>query len=89
MKTKVAEALMFGKKVVGTPEAFAGYEEVIDRAGWVCATADEFANVIKYAANTITEPFDGNLRTLYNQKYSYSAARLRLKRILCNSVNSK
>ena len=27
MKTKVAEALMYGKTVIGTPEAFSGYEE--------------------------------------------------------------
>ena len=46
MKTKVAEALMFGKAVLGTAEAFSGYEEIIGKAGQVCATADQFVAAI-------------------------------------------
>jgi hypothetical protein len=82
MKTKVAEALMFGKKIIGTPEAFTGYEDVADRAGWVCSTADEFVKVIGRADELITEMFDEELRACYSQKYSYSAARARLTRIV-------
>jgi glycosyltransferase involved in cell wall biosynthesis len=82
MKTKVAEALMFGKKVVGTPEAFSGYASVAERAGWVCTTADEFVTAIEHAVSTIVEPFDPGLRALYDGEYSYPAARSRLARIL-------
>jgi glycosyltransferase involved in cell wall biosynthesis len=82
MKTKIAEALMFGKKVIGTPEAFSGYEDVADRAGWVCATADEFVAVIGRAENSVLKMFDQELRTFYKEKYSYSAARSRLTGIL-------
>ena len=49
MKTKVAEALMYGKKIVGTPEAFSGYEDIVDQAGWRCATADDFVDAISNA----------------------------------------
>ena len=70
MKTKVAEALMFGKKIVGTPEAFSGYAEVADRAGWVCTTADEFVVAVEHAASTIVKSFDPDLRALYEDKYS-------------------
>ena len=53
MKTKVAEALMYGKKIVGTPEAFSGYEDIVDRAGWRCATADEFVDAISHAQREV------------------------------------
>jgi hypothetical protein len=83
MKTKVAEALMFGKKIVGTPEAFSGYENVAGRVGWVCANADEFVAAIGRAEHTIEKPFDPDLRALYEEKYSYPAAYARLSEILC------
>lgn len=82
MKTKVAEALMFGKKIIGTPEAFSGYEDIAGRAGWVCATADEFVSAIQKTENTDVKSFDSELRALYEKTYSFSAARSRLARIL-------
>ena len=42
MKTKVAEALMHGKRILGTPEAFTGYEEHVAKIGIVCRNAREF-----------------------------------------------
>ena len=46
MKTKVAEALMFGKRIIGTPEAFAGYEPAVVASGWLCTTPDEFVAAV-------------------------------------------
>ena len=89
MKTKVAEALMYGKKIVGTPEAFSGYEDIVDRAGWCCATADEFVDAISHAQREVTLGFDPQLRALYEEKYSLPAARERLAKILgCSSTDS-
>lgn len=82
MKTKVAEALMYGKKVVGTPEAFSGYEGVADRGGWVCATAEDFVAAIGRAKDEIVTSFDPEMRALYVEKYSYPAVRLRLAEFL-------
>lgn len=82
MKTKVAEALMFGKKIVGTPEAFTGYEEIADRAGWVCKTADDFIAAIEHAKDAIVNAFDPELRAIYEEKYSYPAARARFAEIM-------
>ena len=82
MKTKVAEALMFGKKIVGTPEAFSGYEDVVGRAGWMCETADDFVAAIAEAHDTIVTSCDPQLRAIYTQQYSYAAARSRLAEIL-------
>ena len=82
MKTKVAEAMMYGKKVIGTPAAFVGYEEVAERAGWICATADEFLDAINRTERLELLPFDPQVRALYDQHHSYSAARSRIARIL-------
>lgn len=82
MKTKVAEALMHGKKVIGTPEAFAGYEEIADRAGRVCVSADDFVAAIESADEMVRESFDGELRAIYESKYSYEAAKVHLQAIM-------
>lgn len=79
MKTKVAEALMYGKKVVGTPEAFSGYEKIVQEAGWVCSTKEEFIVAVEQAQDVIKLPFDPVLRRIYEELYSYEAARRRLK----------
>lgn len=86
MKTKVAEAMMFGKKIIGTPEAFSGYEDVADRAGWECATAEDFVMAIRHAQDLSLKSFDPELRALYEDKYSYQAARARLRIIMDSAV---
>lgn len=82
MKTKVAEALMFGKKVVGTAEAFSGYDDVAPRVGWVCRSADDFVSGFREAERLPPGAFDPALRALYEERYSYPAARDRLARIV-------
>jgi glycosyltransferase involved in cell wall biosynthesis len=82
MKTKVAEALMFGKRVIGTPEAFSGYEDALPVAGEICRTAEDFVAALH---RSLEEPFcalDEKLRALYERNYSYPAARQRLDQIL-------
>ena len=82
MKTKVAEALMYGKKVVGTPEAFSGYECIADKAGWICTTSEEFSASIGIACKEINLSFFPELRLTYEQLFSYSAAATRIRKIL-------
>ena len=82
MKTKVAEALMYGKKIIGTPEAFSGYEDIADRAGWLCASADDFVAAISSAQREVVLSFDPGLRRLYEERYALPAARSRLAEIL-------
>jgi len=82
MKTKVAEALMFGKKVVGAREAFSGYEDVAEKTGWICATADDFIETINRLENMALPRFDREVRALFERRYSYDAARARLAHAL-------
>jgi polysaccharide biosynthesis protein PslH len=89
MKTKVAEALMFGKKIIGTPEAFAGYDEIADDAGRVCTSADDFVEAIEAADAMVKSSFDNELRVIYEATYSFPAARARLENIVDNDINEK
>jgi glycosyltransferase involved in cell wall biosynthesis len=81
MKTKVAEALMFGKHVVGTPEAFSGYAPDVIATNWCCATADAFVATLALAAASPPPPFDTAMRALYERDHSPAAARARLARL--------
>jgi glycosyltransferase involved in cell wall biosynthesis len=82
MKTKVAEALMFGKRIVGTAEAFTGYEDVLDRVGVACGSPEDFIHAIKEELGREERSVRPELRVIYEQKYSFAAARGRLARIL-------
>ena len=82
MKTKVAEALMHGKSVIGTSEAFAGYEAVEAAVGRRCDTAAEFIAAIGEAEKSTSPPFDPALRLLFDRHYSFRATTDRLKQIL-------
>jgi glycosyltransferase involved in cell wall biosynthesis len=82
MKTKVAEALMYGKKIVGTKEAFSGYEDIAETAGWICTSANDFVGAILQAQSIEANSFDQKLRDIYEDKYSFDAAKSRLKKII-------
>lgn len=85
MKTKVAEALMFGKKIVGSPEAFVGYENTLPQAGWVCESVEDFIAAIAEAQLNLTDnTFDPTLRQLYKNHFSCAASEMRYSRILCD-----
>ncbi len=46
MKVKTCESLMYGKNIIGTPEAWSGYELDYAKAGACCLTTDEFITAI-------------------------------------------
>jgi hypothetical protein len=77
MKTKVAEGLMYGKRIIGTTEAFSGYEALIGKPEWVCNTANEFITAIRRETDAEPPAFDPALRRLYEQNFSLDAARHR------------
>ncbi|WP_341237312.1 glycosyltransferase family 4 protein [uncultured Limnobacter sp.] len=88
MKTKVAEALMYGKKVVGTSEAFMGYEDVAGEAGWLCDSSDEFVAAITVAQLEIAQSFYPSLRHIYQLHYSMDSGRKRLSSILADEISN-
>ena len=82
MKTKVAEALMFGKRVIGTAEAFSGYDQGVVSAGWQAGTDAEFITAIGRALKADVPDFDPASRAMYEAFYSFAAATDRIAGIM-------
>lgn len=83
MKTKTAEALMFGKYIFGTTEAFEGYELEYDKVGGLCNNKEEFIKKIKNQNKKIlTESFNNYSREEYLKKYSWEQTKNRIEEIL-------
>lgn len=70
MKTKTTEALMWGKYIVGSHEAFVGFDMP---SGFYqeCNTAEEFINCIKELSAHKPPKFIEAVRNLYLNKYSF------------------
>lgn len=82
MKTKVAEALMHGKHVAGSPEAFSGYADDVVAANFCCTTVEQFTRAINRSETSPPPAFDETMRALYERDHSPSAAKVRLSAIL-------
>lgn len=82
MKTKVAESLMYGRPIIATSEAFVGYEDVKDSAGFVCDNPACFKRAINRLIDGSVIFDEQELKSLYNAKFSYDASRERMERIL-------
>lgn len=67
MKVKVAEALMFGKSIIGTPIAFEGYEFDKEIAK-LCNSEKEF---IDFLNNHQVPKYNNKSRKLFLEKYSF------------------
>ena len=82
MKIKTCEALMWGKNIVGTPEAFSGYGiEDYTKVGACCTTADEFIKAI----NTLNMPhFNQYNRELFLNGFSYEKSLSIYQQLLLN-----
>ena len=84
MKTKVAEALMHGKRVVGTKEAFAGYGAAVVTANHLCDDPQAFAAAINAVVEQPPPAFDPAMRALYEARHSPSAFRDGLAAVLAD-----
>ena len=74
MKIKTAEALMFGKTIFGTDEAFVGYELDREKVGGCCNSAAEFIEAINRFADGEQDSFNSYSRRIYEEKYSLQAS---------------
>lgn len=82
MKAKVAEALMHGKRIVGTTEAFVGYGPEVLTANHQCDSPAAFIAAITAALIDPPPAFDPALRALYERHHSRSAFRAGLATVL-------
>ena len=69
MKTKIAEALMYGKPIFGTHEAFAGYDLNFEKIGGLCNNKEEFiSSITKYNYPNIK--FNKYSRCVFMENYN-------------------
>lgn len=74
MKIKTAEALMFGKTIFGTEEAFVGYDFDVEKVGGLCQTAETFIEAInQFLEKGVNHCFNSYSREQYLEKYSLEA----------------
>lgn len=86
MKTKVAEALMYGKRVLGTTEALVGYEE---SACVLCDTPDDFVREIMRCIDRGDLGFRSDARANYVENYSLDALRIRVNSDIETVLNER
>ena len=73
MKTKTCEALMYGKTIFGTTEAFTGYDVDYGKVGGLCNTAEEFIAAISDKSDAgCKEKFNEYSRSIFLEKYSHN-----------------
>ena len=82
MKTKVAEAFMFGKKILATRSALAGYDNLPEYSYYLCNTSKEFIETIQSLVDSDYSNFDKNIRNIYENKFSLSSSQIILRSIL-------
>jgi glycosyltransferase involved in cell wall biosynthesis len=70
MKTKTAEALMYGKAVVGTREAFEGYNLCGCDKLFVCNDAKDFIQCIEKIYDKDIRYFNQDVRDIFTQYYA-------------------
>lgn len=80
MKVKTAEALMWGKHIIGTPEALEGYNLNEDIAT-KCVSAKEFINAISQFGKSKSTKFNDKAREIYNKYFSYEYSLTLYKRM--------
>lgn len=79
MKTKTTEALMYGKTIYGTLEAFEGFDLKFDKVGGICNSKADF---IKNINKKLTSRNNEYSREIYLSKYSNISAIKELERFI-------
>jgi polysaccharide biosynthesis protein PslH len=84
MKTKIAESLMYGKKILGTKESFVGYENFQKKIGKLCNNKNDFIKSINSYSKKKLYYFDSELRDIYINNYSEQSLKKKYLKIMKN-----
>jgi glycosyltransferase involved in cell wall biosynthesis len=82
MKLKIAEALMFGKPVIGSKEAWQGYTVENGVNGFIAETKNDFLNIITSLSEEKLRGCSIAARWLYEQRYSPRAEQRYIQNLL-------
>ncbi|MDH6343373.1 hypothetical protein M2480_001362 [Parabacteroides sp. PFB2-12] len=70
MKVKTCEALMYGKNIIGTAEAFEGYDVDVKQVGALCHTKEEFIKALQIFSQQPIPRFNPYSRQMFVENYS-------------------
>lgn len=87
MKTKTAEALMYGKTILGSQEAFEGYVENC-QSMIVCKTSKDYISAIRNLSSNFN-PHNECSREIYKNNYSNAIALAKLRTLFNLLKNGK
>lgn len=73
MKVKTAEALMWGKNIIGTPDALEGYN-LNKEIAYTCTNSHEFIESIKTFSKKKSCKYNKIARAKYEQQFSYKVS---------------
>ncbi len=82
MKIKTCEALMYGKNIIATKEAFEGYEIDYEKVGAMCNTKEEFIYVLNNYASVKRDKFNKYSRQYFLESYSFQATLKKFEQLL-------
>lgn len=82
MKIKTVEAMMFGKSIFGTDEAFVGYDVDYKKIGALCNDENTFIREINSFIDSGGTVFNEYSRNLYNEKYCVNSSEKTFKEIM-------
>jgi len=95
MKVKICEALMFGKNIVGTKEAFIGYDLDLSKTGAECNSKSEFIHVLNECSSSKRQKFNMYNRNRFLETYSFASTLEKFKRVFeiseapASNINTK
>ena len=93
MKTKIAEALSYGMAVIGSDEAWVGYEAIEEAAGvWHANSAEEYVELIGQFFNMSTSELrkiQKKNRELYQKNYSLDVSNKVIIDLLLSKLRSR
>lgn len=81
MKVKTCEALMYGKNIIGTTEAFEGYEVDFNKIGACCNTQDEFIRALNRVSEHPIPKFNRYAREVFVNNYSEEERKKRFEEV--------
>ena len=87
MKTKTGEALMYGKTILGSSEAFEGYE-IDERCMILCSTEEDYIRAICNMANDV-HLYNTSARQLFLKYYSNDVVRFKMNSFLKSIANEE
>jgi len=82
MKVKTCEALMYGKNILATTEAFEGYDLDYGKVGGLCNTKEEFIEKITDFANNPRPAFNRYARQKFLENYSEEVVAGKFEQVL-------